>query len=189
MQFENDITYCLKVLQEGGLILYPTDTVWGIGCDATNDEAVAKIYALKKRQESKSMIVLVGEDQDISKYTQQPSIKVYDYIKGLQKPVTVIYQNAFNLSRNIINEDGSIGIRVVNEKFCKTLLQQFGKPIVSTSANISGFPTPLIFSDIDLLIKKGVDYIVQYRLEESAPAQPSAIIKINDDGSYTIIRP
>ena len=188
MNFENDIQPCISILKSGGIILYPTDTVWGIGCDATNDEAVAKIYALKKRQESKSMIVLVGEEQDILKYTQQPSIKVYDHIKGLQKPVTVIYQNAFNLSQNIINEDGSIGIRVVNEKFCKTLLQEFGKPIVATSANLSGFPTPLLFSDIDLFIKEGVDYIVQYRQEETAPAQPSAIIKINDDGSYTTIR-
>lgn len=188
MYFEEDIINCVKVLNEGGIILYPTDTVWGLGCDPTNEEAIAKIFNLKQRSESKSMIILVADENDILKYTKQLAVKIYDYIKGINKPTTVIYQNAINLSPKVIAEDGSVAIRVVKEKFCQELIKAFGKPLVSTSSNISGYPAPLSFTDIDTLIKNGVDYIVRYRQDDTTSAQPSAIVKINEDGTYETIR-
>src|SRR6476661_5217718 len=142
MSYRNDIEECLQVLDQGGLILYPTDTVWGIGCDATNETAVAKIYALKSRNEAKSMIILVGDEADIPGYTDQAELRVFDYIKGIHKPVTVIYQHAKNLAKNLVNQDGSVGIRVVKDDFCRELITRFGKPVVSTSSNISGYPPP-----------------------------------------------
>ncbi len=189
MLIDNDIAACKAVLENGGLILYPTDTIWGIGCDATNESAVAKIYALKNRNEEKSMIVLLAEEADIVHYTEQNNLQVYDYIKGINKPVTVIYDRAKNLAKNIINADGSIGIRIVHNDFCIKLLKAFGKPIVSTSSNVSGYPPPRIFSDIDIKIKEGVDYVVQYRQDDTEPALPSTVIKLLEDGSYTVIRP
>lgn len=189
MLIQNELEACLPVLHSGGLILYPTDTVWGIGCDATNEKAVAKIYTLKNRNEAKSMIILLGNENDILKYTDQPNLTVFDYIKGANKPVTVIYSKAKNLAKNLINADGSIGIRIVKDDFCKRLITAFGKPLVSTSSNVSGYPAPGIFNDIDIKIKSGVDYIVQHRQDEVETASPSTVIKINDDGSYSIIRP
>lgn len=189
MYFKQDIEECLTVLNNGGLILYPTDTVWGIGCDAQNEEAVSKIYALKNRNEQKSMIILLADEKDILKYTDQQFPSVFDYVKGAHKPVTVIYNKAINLAPNLINTDGSIGIRVVNDEFCKRLITEFGKPIVSTSSNISGYPAPGAFADIDIKIKDGVDYIVQHRQDDLEPSIPSTVVKINADGSYTIIRP
>ena len=188
MLIENDIEACLPVLHNGGLILYPTDTVWGIGCDATNEKAVADIYALKNRNEEKSMIILLADEKDILKYTDQQFPSVFDYVKGAHRPVTVIYSKAINLAPNLVNADGSIGIRVVKDEFCKRLIKAFGKAIVSTSSNISGYPAPGVFSDIDIKIKEGVDYIVQYRQDETEPSIPSTVIKLNADGSYTIIR-
>ena len=187
--FKYDIENCIKVLSSGGLILYPTDTVWGIGCDPTNEEAVSKIYKLKNRNESKSMIVLVAEENDILNYTDTTNLKIYDYIKGVHKPTTVIYQNAIHLAPNLINADGSIGIRIVKDNFCQELIKAFGKPIVSTSSNVSGYPAPAMFADIDILIKDGVDYIVQHRQEEQVPGIPSTVIKMNEDGTYEILRP
>ncbi len=189
MMFKYDIENCIKVLSSGGLILYPTDTVWGIGCDPTNEEAVSKIYKLKNRNESKSMIVLVAEENDILNYTDTTNLKIYDYIKGVHKPTTVIYQNAIHLAPNLINADGSIGIRIVKDNFCQELIKAFGKPIVSTSSNVSGYPAPAMFADIDILIKDGVDYIVQHRQEEQVPGIPSTVIKMNEDGTYEILRP
>ena len=189
LRFKNDIENCLLQLQNGGTILYPTDTIWGIGCDATNEDAVAKIYQLKQRNESKSMIILVAEESDILNYTKQPSLKIYDYIKGIHKPTTVIYNDAINLAKNLINADGSIGIRIVKDDFCKDLIKAFGKPIVSTSSNISGYPPPQFFYDIDILIKNGVDYIVTHRQEDEVPGIPSTVIKMNEDGSYNVLRP
>lgn len=189
MMFKYDIENCIKVLSSGGLILYPTDTVWGIGCDPTNEHAVSKIYKLKNRNESKSMIILVADEKDILNYTNTSELKIYDYIKGIHKPTTVIYQNAIHLASNLINADGSIGIRIVKDDFCRELIKAFGKPIVSTSSNVSGFPAPSVFSDIDILIKDGVDYIVQHRQEEQTPGKPSTVIKMNEDGSYEILRP
>ncbi len=188
MIIEEDIQSCIRVLKEGGLILYPTDTVWGIGCDATNEVAAAKIYQLKKRQESKSMIILVAKEEDILHYCDDTSPLIFDYIKGISKPVTVIYRKAKNLAKNIINQDGSIAIRIVKDKFCQKLIEEFGKPIVSTSSNISGYPAPALFCDIDFEIKQGVDYIVQYRQDDQTPANPSSIISIQEDGKIQIIR-
>lgn len=189
MLFKNDLEQCLTVLQHGGIILYPTDTVWGIGCDATNENAVAKIYALKNRIESKSMIILMAEESQILYYTSPQTNQVFDYLKGIHKPVTVIYPNAKNLAKNIINTDRTVGIRIAKDDFCKALITALGKPIVSTSANISGYPTPGLFSDIDVQIKNGVDYVVKYRQDDDQPASPSTIIKIKDDGNIEIIRP
>ncbi len=189
MEFLNDIEECIKVLQSGGLILYPTDTIWGIGCDATNATAVEKIYQLKKRPDSKAMIILVADERDILTYVTQPDLKIFDYIKDIRKPTTVIYDGGTGLAENLISEDGSVGIRIVKEPFCKNLIKRFRKPIVSTSANISGYPSPLVFNDIDNAIKDHVDYIVQYRQDDLTAAAPSAIIKWKKDGSYTVIRP
>lgn len=189
MLYKNDVEQCLTVLENGGIILYPTDTVWGIGCDATNENAVAKIYALKNRIESKSMIILVANESEILHYTTPQTNQIFDYLKGIHKPVTVIYPNAKDLAKNIINSDGTVAIRMVKDDFCKEMIHAFGKPIVSTSANVSGYPTPGLFSDIDILIKSGVDYVVQYRQDDDQPASPSTIIKINGVGDIEIIRP
>ncbi len=187
--FDEDIAKCLTVLNNGGLILYPTDTVWGIGCDATNAGAVAKIYALKKRSDEKSMIVLLAEENDIRKYVTDPNPKIFDYIKGIHKPTTFIYEGAVNLAANMIQADETVGIRITKDLFCKQLIRQFGKALVSTSANISGYPAPAIFMDVDIEIKSGVDYIVQHRQDDVTAALPSAIVKLNADGSLNIIRP
>ncbi len=189
MQIDNDIQSCVNVLRNGGLILYPTDTIWGIGCDATNVQAVAKVYQLKKRNEEKSMIILLSDEKDILKYIDHEFVPVYDFIKGITKPVTMIYSRAKNLAENLINKDGTIGIRVVKDPFCKKLIESFGKPIVSTSSNISGYPPPQIFSDIDVIIKNGVDYIVQHRQDDMEPAVPSTVVQLNDDHTFAIIRP
>ncbi len=189
MPFNDDIDNCLQFLNKGGLILYPTDTVWGIGCDATNAEAVAKIYALKKREDGKSMIVLLADEKEIPAYVSQADPKISDYIKGISKPTTVIYEDAKGLANNLINKDGSIAIRIVKDPFCCKLIKLFGKPIVSTSANLSGYPAAANFNDIDIEIKNGVDYIVQHRQDDVTEAIPSAIVKWNADGSLSIIRP
>ena len=188
ISFKNDIESCIRVLNTGGLILYPTDTIWGIGCDATSAEAVNKIYALKKRANTKSMIILVPEDKELLNYISEPDVQIFDYIKGVGKPTTVIYEGARNIANNMISEDGTIGIRIVNDPFCKELLNVFGKPIVSTSANISGYPPPAVFANIDIAIKNGVDYIVQHRQDDLYMAEPSAIIRWNKNGIPTIIR-
>jgi len=188
MDFEKDILTCISVLISGGIILYPTDTIWGIGCDATNAEAVDKIYALKKRSANKNMIILLAEERDILTYVTQPDLQIFDYIKGVSKPVTVIYEGATGLADNLVNEDGTIAIRVVNDPFCRHLVKRFRKPIVSTSANISGYPPPAVFPDIDIAIKNGVDYIVQHRQDDLYTAVPSAIIRWNKNGIPTIIR-
>jgi L-threonylcarbamoyladenylate synthase len=188
MQIEYDIESCTDVLHKGGLILYPTDTVWGIGCDATNEAAVEKIYSLKNRNTEKSMIILLADEKEILHYVDHQRAPVFDFIKGINKPVTVIYSRAKNLAKNLVSKDGSIGIRLVSDPFCSRLIRAFGKPIVSTSSNISGYPPPALFSDIDNEIKSGVDYIVQHRQGDTVPAIPSTVIKLNDDDSFTVIR-
>ena len=187
--YDQDLLACLEVLQKGGVILYPTDTVWGIGCDATNEAAVARIFNLKKRVDTKAMIVLVEEERSILNYVNQSDLPIFDYIKGIHKPTTVIYENAIGLASNLIAADKSIAIRVVKDLFCKQLIHAFGKPIVSTSANISGYPTPLCFGDISLDIIEGVDYTVKHRQEEATLQQPSSIIRWDRDGNLIIIRP
>ena len=189
MNFDLDIEESLNALNKGGLILYPTDTVWGLGCDATDAEAVGKIYALKKRQDGKSMIVLLADENELLKYVAQPYPKIFDYIKGVHKPTTFIYEGGINLAANMIQENGTVGIRLTKDPFCKQLIRRFGKALVSTSANISGYPAPAIFEDVDIEIKSGVDYIVQHRQDDVTATSPSAIVKLNADGSLTIIRP
>ncbi len=188
MQIDIDIASCIEVLSNGGLILYPTDTIWGIGCDGTNAEAVTKLFALKKRNQEKSMIILLADESEIAQYVDDPQAKVFDFIKGINKPVTIIYNKGKNLAKNILNTDGSIGIRIVHDNFCKRLVKEFGKPVVSTSSNVSGYPPPELFSDIDIEIKNGVDYIVQHRQGDTVPGIPSTVIKLNDDDSFTVIR-
>lgn len=185
---DDDIASCLKVLHQGGLILYPTDTIWGIGCDATNAAAVSKIYTLKKRADGKSMIVLLADENEIPRYITQTDPKIFDYIKGINKPTTFIYDGGINIAKNMIQQDGTIAIRIIKDSFCKKLILDFGKPIVSTSANISGYPPPALFQDIDVEIKNGVDYIVQHRQDDLTESMPSAIVKLNSDGNITIIR-
>ena len=188
MDFSIDVEKSLTVLQAGGLILYPTDTIWGIGCDATNEAAVQKIYALKKRAEEKSMIVLLADERDLLQYVASPDLAVFDYLQQTDKPTTVIYEGAIGLADNLTGNDGSVAIRICNEQFCKHLIKRFRKPIVSTSANISGQPTAKIFTDIDFDVKKQVDYVVGYRQDDIAVVAPSSVIKW-DNGTATIIRP
>lgn len=188
VNFENDIKECLRVLEAGGLILYPTDTIWGIGCDATNEQAVEKIFELKRRPDEKSMIILVADERDILQYVAAPDLQVFDYLEGTKKPTTVIYDGAIGLADNLIAADGSIAIRICREEFCRHLLKRFRKPIVSTSANISGQPSPKIFEEITDPIKEGVDYVVKYRQEDKAIAEPSSVLKWHN-GKIQILRP
>jgi L-threonylcarbamoyladenylate synthase len=186
--FNTDIDRCLEVLKNGGVILYPTDTVWGLGCDATNNAAVEKILRIKHRPENKSMIVLVADERDIIQYVSSPDLAVFDYLQTVHKPTTVIYEGAIGLADNVVNADGSVGIRIVDEPFCKHLLKRFRKPIVSTSANISGQPTPRLFSEINTIVIESVDYVVQYRQEDTTIAAPSSVIRwIN--GAVEVLRP
>ncbi len=187
--FNTDIEACLRVLESGGLILYPTDTIWGIGCDATNEAAVEKIFTLKKRIETKALIVLIADERSLLQYVASPHIEVFDYIAGVSKPTTIIYENAIGLAGNLLHEDGSVGIRICADEFCKHLIKRFRKPIVSTSANVSGFPPPKVFSDIDIAVKEGVDYVVHYRQDDMTPVEPSAVVKCGKDGRFTILRP
>jgi L-threonylcarbamoyladenylate synthase len=187
-EFEKDIEHCLVILNEGGTILYPTDTVWGIGCDATNAGAVDKVYAIKERQSNKSMIVLLADEKDIIKYVANPDPKVFEYLKTVQKPTTIVYDGAIGLAPNLIGEDGSIGIRIVQDKFCRHLLKRFRKPLVSTSANLSGEVTPGIFREILNPIRTAVDYVVHYKRDDENYAQSSAVVKMNRDGTTTVIR-
>ena len=188
VDFEKDIEQCLNVLKSGGIILYPTDTIWGIGCDATNEKAVEKIYSLKKRPDNKAMIILVADERDVLQYVAGPDLRVFDYLQQTKKPTTVIYDGAIGLADNLVGKDGSIAIRICREIFCRHLIKRFRKPIVSTSANIAGQPAPVLFSDIDSEIKKGVDHIVQYRQDDKSMAAPSALIKW-ENGIITILRP
>jgi len=187
MSFENDIEKCLDVLKSGGLILYPTDTVWGIGCDATNEKAVEKIYMLKKRSDEKAMIVLVAAEKDIMQHVAAPDLSLFDYLEKATKPTTVVYDGALGFADNLIGKDGSIAIRICKDEFCRQLIKRFRKPIVSTSANISGKPAPKFFKEISDEIKNGVDFIVHYKQQDESSAEPSSLIKWNN-GNVTILR-
>lgn len=175
-------------MREGGVILYPTDTIWGIGCDATNEDAVRRVYEIKQRQDSKAMLVLVDSSVKVDFYVQDVPEVAWDLIDLADKPLTIIYSGARNLAVNLLAEDGSVGIRVTNEDFSKRLCQQFRKAVVSTSANISGQPSPRNFSEISEEVKSAVDYIVGYRQEEMSNPKPSSIIKLDKGGVIKIIR-
>jgi L-threonylcarbamoyladenylate synthase len=188
LEFENDIVRCLETLRKGGIILYPTDTIWGIGCDATNPEAVEKIFDLKQRPTAKSMIVLLADPRDINRYTSCPQPYIAEYLEKASKPTTVIYEAALGLAENLVNEDGSIAMRIVQEDFCRHLIKRFRKPLVSTSANISGQDSPENFAGISNAIKQGVGYIVRYRQQDVRPFRASAIVRFDKSGEPTILR-
>jgi len=188
MNLELDIEKSLEVLKAGGTILYPTDTIWGLGCDATNTKAVEKIYKVKNRAEAKSLIILIDNFDKLSDYIEKVPEITADLLASIDNPVTIIYSNAKKLAPNVVASDGTVGIRIVKEEFCKQLIKRFGKPIVSTSANISGFDPPIVFSQIADEIKDSVDYIVSYKQDYFERSKPSTIIRLYDDGNYTVIR-
>ena len=201
---KEDLQEALRVLRAGGIIVYPTDTVWGIGCDATNAEAVKKIYALKQREDSKSMLVLLDSAAKLDYYVDVP--ETAEMLLGIQntdrytdrtqtdsqdgdgKPMTLIYPKARHLAQNLVAEDGSIGIRITNEPFSKALCAQLKRPLVSTSANISGHPTAHFYEEIEEAVLRGADYVCRFRREDETPCEPSTIIKVNTDGTFRIIR-
>lgn len=185
---DEDIKNALEVLRKGGTILYPTDTVWGIGCDARNKDAVAKVFKIKQRAEYKSMVTLVTDNAMLNRYVKEVPEVAWELLESADKPLTIIYPGARMLADNVIAADGSVGIRMVKEPFCHTLIHKFGKPIVSTSANISGEDAPASFSDIKLDILNRVDYVVNWRQKEVIKAQPSSIIKVAMNGEFIIIR-
>lgn len=187
---KEDLQEALRVLRSGGIIVYPTDTVWGIGCDATNEEAVQRIYALKQREDSKSMLVLLDSPAKLNYYLADIPDAAWMLLEAASpKPLTIIYPNARNMAPSLIAEDGSIGIRITNEPFSKALCAQLKHPLVSTSANISGHPTAQFFAQIEPQIREGADYVCRFRREDDCPAEPSSIIKINSDNTFRIIRP
>lgn len=184
----DDLRQCLETLRNGGVILYPTDTVWGIGCDATNEVAVKRIYEIKQRADSKAMLVLVDSTARIMNYVDTVPDIAWDLAEISEKPLTIIYPQAKNIAENLLAPDKSIGIRVTAEPFSKKLCEMLRRPIVSTSANIHGLPTPKYFCEIDSLIKERVDYIVQYRQNDVTKSSPSSIIKVGVNGEVKIIR-
>ena len=184
----DDLRKACEVLGQGGLLLYPTDTVWGIGCDATNAEAVERVYRLKQRNDNKSMLVLVDSAVKVDFYVRDVPEVAWDLVELADRPLTIVYPNARNLAPNLVAPDGSIGIRVTREPISRQLCQRFRRAIVSTSANIAGQPTPATFGQISQEIRSGVDYIMQARRNDPPSARPSAIIKIGEGGLVQIIR-
>lgn len=189
MEHNHDIEQCLAALKAGGTILYPTDTIWGIGCDATDAAAVERVIEIKHRPANKSFVILVADEQDILRYTASPDLEVFTYLQRVTKPTTVIYQHALGLPDNAIGADGSVAIRIVQDPFCRQLIRRFRKPILSTSANISGQPAPGIFAEIAAEVIENVDYVVEHRRNDTRPSAPSSIIKWEGDGKFTVIRP
>lgn len=185
-----DLQQALQVLREGGVILYPTDTIWGIGCDATNAEAVARVYEIKKRVDSKAMLVLLDGAGKLQGYMEKVPETAWMLLEASngQRPMTIIYPRAKNMATNLLAEDGSVGIRITSELFSKALCEQFRRPIVSTSANISGEPAAKVFDEIPAELLEAVDYVCHYRREDKTTAQPSSIIKIDEKERITIIR-
>ena len=184
----DDLLKAVEVLKTGGIILYPTDSIWGIGCDATNEEAVGRIYEIKQREDSKSMLVLMENPALLERYVDEVPEIAWDLVEISTRPLTVIYPKAKNLAKNLIAADGSIGIRFTKEKFTSQLLQRFRRPIVSTSANISGQKSPSFYNEISEEIKLQVDFIVNYRQDDITTSQPSSIIKLGSGGRIDIIR-
>ena len=185
---ESEVEQALKVLRSGGVILYPTDTIWGIGCDATNKAAVKRIYDIKKRQDSKSMIVLVADERDVLQYVAAPDLAVFDFIEEQTRPTTIIFEHAVGLPDNLIAEDGSLAVRIAKDDFCRHLIKRLRQPIVSTSANISGQPSPQNFSEVSDAIKSAVDLVIRWRQNDTTISQPSQIIKWKNDGTKTVVR-
>ena len=187
IDFSTEVEAALKTLREGGVILYPTDTIWGLGCDATNEEAIKRIYGIKQRDDSKSLIILVADERDILQYVSAPDLAVFDFLEEQERPTTVIFDGAIGLPGNLVAEDGSIAIRIVKDEFCRHLVRRLRKPLVSTSANISGQPSPRFFDEISEAIRKSVDHIVSWRQEDKTPSLPSQIIRWRN-GSVEYLR-
>lgn len=185
---DDDLKKACEVLRKGGVILYPTDTIWGIGCDATREDAVKRIYEIKRRSDSKSMLVLLDSPDKLNRYIGDLPDIAPDLIECSDKPLTIIYSGAKNLAANLIASDGTIGIRITKEEFSKKLCRRFGKPIVSTSANFSGEPAPANFSEINPEIFRLIDYAVNYRSDEKQKSNPSSIIRLEENGTIKIIR-
>lgn len=188
MNQQEDIKNAIEVMKQGGVILYPTDTVWGIGCDATNAEAVAKVYKIKKRDDSKALICLVDSDARLQRYVRNVPNVAWDILDIATKPTTIILDGAINLAPNLIAEDGSIALRITKEPFSHELCYRFQRPLVSTSANISGEPAAANYNDISQELLDAVDYVCFSRRQEHKPHTPSSIIKLKEDGEVTIIR-
>lgn len=187
---KTDLQFALRVLREGGVILYPTDTVWGIGCDATNEEAVARVYSIKKRVDSKAMLVLLDGPGKLQGYMDKVPETAWMLLEASegQRPMTIIYPKAKNLAANLLAKDGSVGIRITTEPFTRAICEQLKRPIVSTSANFSGESTAKTFQEISKDLIDMVDYVCQFRRNDNSPACPSSIIKIDEKERITIIR-
>jgi L-threonylcarbamoyladenylate synthase len=189
MNIKDEVQKASDILAAGGTILYPTDTVWGIGCDARNEEAVKKIFTIKGREEAKSLIVLLDEDIKLNRYVKEVPAIAWDLVELSETPLTLIYPGAQNLAKGVVNEeDNTVGIRVTKDEFCRQLIRKLNGPLVSTSANISGRPAPACFDEIEKDILEGVDYIVNLRRKESGKIKPSTIIKVGMNGEIKIIR-
>jgi L-threonylcarbamoyladenylate synthase len=184
----DEVAKAFKIVQEGGIILYPTDTIWGIGCDATNTEAVKKIFSLKQRDEAKSMIILLDTENKLESYVKEVPAIVYDLIEYAENPLTLVMPGARNISPALISEDGSIAVRIAKHDFCQQLIQRMRKPLVSTSANISGKSSPQNFGQIDQAIIDGVDYVVDLEQHSNELKKPSTIMRIEPDGRFEFIR-
>ena len=186
--FQEDIEKAAQTVKEGGVILYPTDTIWGIGCDARNPEAVQKIFDIKKRDDSKSLIVLVSSENMLLRYVKDIPEISWDILAYSERPTTIIYDSPIGVARNVLATDGSLGIRIVKDDFCRRLIERIRTPLVSTSANLSGEPSPAFFAEISPEIRQGVDYTVQYRQEDTTPAEASVVIKLTNDSRIKILR-
>ncbi|MFI3332513.1 MAG: L-threonylcarbamoyladenylate synthase [Rikenellaceae bacterium] len=185
---DQTVAEIVAILRSGGIILYPTDTVWGIGCDATNPEAVAKVYALKKSEDKKSMLVLCNNANMVVRYVNKAPGIAFDVLEMSEKPLTAILSGAVGVAPNLIPEEGTLGVRIPQHELCEKILYRFGRPIVSTSANLSGEATPLRFNEIDREIVEGVDYVVHPRFEGKPTRRPSSIIAFGEDSSIKVIR-
>ncbi|WP_333853996.1 L-threonylcarbamoyladenylate synthase [Epilithonimonas sp.] len=182
-----DLTQAIETLQSGGTILYPTDTIWGIGCDATNPEAIKKIFDIKKREQNKSLIILVESEKRLQDLVDVPEM-AWQIIDLSEKPVTIVYENPKNLPKELLAEDGSVGIRIVKNDYCKKLISKLNKPLVSTSANLSGQKSPMKFSDISEEIKNSVDYIVEDNHDKVSEFSGSSVIKVWNNNQIKILR-
>lgn len=188
MEYTNDIAAAVAVLKRGGVILYPTDTVWGIGCDATNSEAVKKVFQIKGRPDSKALITLVGSEAQLERTVQDVPEVAWQLIEASDRPVTIVYDHGVGVAPELLASDGSIGVRLTQESFSRSLCQRLNRPLVSTSANKSGEPSPATFSEISPEILEAVDYVCLSRRDEDGPAQPSMVIKISEGGLFKILR-
>lgn len=189
MTIDEEIKYCVNLLRKGKVILYPTDTIWGIGCDATNTRAVDRIFKIKQRESSKSMIVLLDNETHLKKYIETVPPIAYDLIRHSASPLTIVYSGARSLAKKLISKDGAIAIRIVKDRFAAPLIHHLGHPLVSTSANISGMPTAPTFSMISPDVISKVDYVVKHFREKTHTLKPSTVIKLEEDGRFSVLRP